>query len=134
MKKVLVPIDSSDRSIKSIEKVRSEFDPSQVQITLLTALETPIHYKYEQEYQHALHRQQENLENYKKMLPEYEVAASVVSGKPGPAIVRFAEQNEINCIVMTRSPGGSAEMHGSVSAYVAKKAPFLELIILQEKD
>ena len=35
---------------------------------------------------------------------------------------------------MTRSKKESAEAHGSVSAYVAKKAPFLELMILNEES
>ena len=133
MKKVLVPVDGSERSMRSLEKVRQEYAPSDVQVTLLTVIDTPIHYKYEEQYQRDLNKDREQLERYREMLPGYQVSTSVVSGKPGPAIVRYAEQNGIQCLVMTRSQYGSTEYHGSVSAYIAKKAPFLELTILQEE-
>ena len=132
MKKVLIPVDGSERSVRSLEKVRKEFTPEEAQITLLTVIDTPIHYKYEEQYQRDLHKHQEQLERYKEMMSEYQVSASVVSGKPGPAIVRFAEQNEFQCLVMTRSQYGTMES-GSVTAYIAKKAPFLEMMILQEE-
>ncbi len=132
MKKVLVPVDGSERSLRSLEKVRKEFTPEEAQITLISVIDTPMHYKYEQQYQHDLHKFQEQLEHYQEMLSEYQVSTSVVTGKAGPAIVRFAEQNEFQCLVMTRSQYGTME-GGSVSAYIAKKAPFLELMILQEE-
>lgn len=133
MKKVLLPVDGTERTLKSLERVKTEFDPADVQITLLTVMSTPMHYKYDHEYDHALHRHQKKLESYQEMLSDYQVSTSVISGKPGASIVRFAKQNDFDCVLMTRSLQGSTEAHGSVSAYVAKKAPFLEMMILQDE-
>lgn len=134
MKKVLLPVDISDRSIQSLERAKVAFDPSEVQITLVTVMNTPIHYKYDHEFNHALRRRQQKLESYQEMLGDYKVSTSVLFGKPGSSIVRFAKQNDFDCVLMTRSPKGSTEAHGSVSAYVAKKAPFLEMMILNEEN
>ena len=134
MKKVLRPVDISDRALKSLERAKFEFDPSEVEITLVTVMNSPMHYKYDHEFAHELHRRQKKLESYQKILDNYEVTTSVLCGKPGVSIVRFAKQNHFDCIIMTRSKKESAEAHGSVSAYVAKKAPFLELMILNEES
>lgn len=134
MKKVLLPVDVSDRALKSLERAKTEFDPSEVQITLVTVMNSPMHYKYDHEFAHALHRRQQKLESYQKLLDEYNVSTSVLCGKPGVSIVRFARQNAFDCIILTRSCKESTEAHGSISAYVAKKAPFLEMVILNEEN
>ena len=45
MKKVLLPVDISDRALKSLERAKFEFDPSEVEITLVTVMNSPMHYK-----------------------------------------------------------------------------------------
>jgi len=134
MKKVLLPVDVSDRALKSLERAKATFDPSEVRITLVTVMNSPMHYKYDWEFAHALHRRQQKLETYQKLLAGYNVDTSVLCGKPGVSIVRFARQNHFDCIILTRSYKESPEAHGSISAYVAKKAPFLEMMILSEEN
>ncbi len=132
MRKVLLPVDGSCYTTKILERAKSLFDSKEVQITLLTVVNTPMHYKYDFEYKNALHHSQKNLENYAEMLSAYQVSTSVVCGRPGVSIVRFAKQNNFDCVLMTRSFQGSAETYHAVSSYVVKKAPFLELLILPE--
>ena len=62
MKKVLLPVDGSCYTTKILERAKSLFDSKEVQITLLTVVNTPMHYKYDFEYKNALHHSQKNLE------------------------------------------------------------------------
>ncbi len=132
MKKVLLPIDVSERSMKTIDAFRREFAPEQAEVTLLTVAETAAHFKYADEYQRYRQKRQKELEALTEHLGEYKVSTVVLQGNPGKEIVEYLQNNKYDMLIMTRSKRGALGKLGSVAAYIVTQAPNLDLLILRE--
>ena len=68
MKKVLLPVDISERNRKTLERVKAEFAPGEIKITLLTVMEGAMHFKYHEEYERHQQKRQRELESLSAQL------------------------------------------------------------------
>lgn len=101
MRKLLLAIDGSERSLNSIELVKSRYSPNDVEITLLIV--------------------REDLDNIRSHA-EY--------GQAGEEILLYAMEKNIDAIVMTKSTKrGWSRIIGSVTTYVVKYSSCLVVIV-----
>ena len=132
MKKILLPIDGSPRSARTIEMLKHSYRPDEADVTLLMVefkderVEmSKIFEKYAEEAKHRLAELAESLAGY-------QVRTQLLFGTPGPEIVRYAKKEKFDLIMMTRSSRGPLRRMGSVATYIVKKAPYIDLIIMHE--
>lgn len=134
MKKLLLPIDGSARSLHTIDMVKKTFSPSQVEITILTVQPGQFHIDRHLERERLDRQAVHQMENYAALLPGYEIKTILLEGEPGPEIVHYAERNKSEILCMTRSSRGPLRKLGSVATYIVKHAAFLDLFIMREQD
>ena len=134
MKKILLPVDGSSRSMKTVEAVKQIFRPEDVEIIIVKVISAQLYINSMDEIKHNAEKARPELEEVASMLPEYKVKTQVLLGSaPGVEIVEFAKEAGIDTIVMTRSTRGPIRKLGSVATYIAKNANFLNVIIMKEE-
>ena len=134
MKKLLIPIDGSSRSLKTVEAVKQLFSPEDIQIIIVKVISAQLYINSMDEIKHNAEAARPELEEVAALLPEFEVKTQVLLGSaPGVEIVEYAKEAEIDTIIMTRSTRGPIRKLGSVATYIAKNATFLNVIIMKEE-
>ena len=134
MKKILLPVDGSSRSLKTVEAVRQIFSPDEVEIIIVKVISAQLYINSMDEIKHNAEKARPELEEVASMLPEYKVKTQVLLGSaPGVEIVEYAKEAEIDTIVMTRSTRGPIRKLGSVATYIVKNASFLNVIVMAEE-
>ena len=135
MQKILIPIDGSDRSQKSLDFVLSKFSKDMANITLmsvndvsLTNLTNPmiidIKITESQEKIDCM------LKNLKNKLPGYDVTTYSVFGDAGQEIIKKSIEDNFDLIVMTKSTKKNfIDSIGSVTLYVVKKSKCTVVIV-----
>ena len=135
MKKLLLPIDGSSRSLKTVEAVKQLFRPEDIQIIIGKVISAQLYINSMDEIKHNAEAARPELEEVAALLPEFEVKTQVLLGSaPGVEIVEYAKEAGIDAIIMTRSTRGPIRKLGSVATYIAKNATFLNVFILKEED
>jgi nucleotide-binding universal stress UspA family protein len=129
IKKILVPIDNSPNSIRGLKKAVYLARQCGASITAFHVLELPV--------LSVIHISNAMLENGIKKADkiisksikfsdkeEIGVDYKTTSGRPGPEIVKFAQKNKFDLIVIgARGLGSGKELFlGSVSSYVIHKS------------
>lgn len=132
MTKILLPVDVSARNLKTLDRVKAEFKPDEVQITLLTVIEGAMHFKYDDEYKRHQQKRQRELESLSAQLEGYNVSTVILQGNPSSQILEYAENNKFDMLIMTRSNRGILGKLGSVAAHIVSEAPNMDLMILKE--
>ena len=132
MKKILLPVDVSGRNLKTLERVKAEFAPGEVKITLLTVIEGAMHFKYNDEYERHQQKRQRELESLSEQLEGYDVSTVILQGNPSSQILEYAEHNKFDMLIMTRSNRGVLGKLGSVASRIVSEAPNMDLMILRE--
>ena len=127
MKKILLPIDGSIRSLRSIQMAKQFYRPEEVEITILTVLPGELRLDPDQK-----RRTQEELDSWANLLKEYRVKTAIRQGFPGPEIVRFAENGFYDAILMTRASRSSQHKLGSVASYIVREVPYLDVLVMHE--
>ena len=134
MKKILLPIDGSPRSARTIEMLKHSYRPDEADVTLVMVefkderVEmSKIFEKYTEDAQH-------NLDDLAATLDGYKVQTKMLFGTPGPEIVRYAKKEGFDLIMMTRSSRGPLQKLGSVATFIVKKAPDCDLLIMREEE
>ena len=111
MKKILLPVDGSKRSIRTVEMVKQLCDPADSDITVVKVVSAQL-----------------------DMLPGYQVKTQVLLGSaPGVEIVEYAKESGTEMIIMTRSSRGPLRKLGSVATYIVRNASFLDVIVMREE-
>lgn len=147
MKKILLPIDGSPRSLRAIQAIKQTYGTEEVDITILYVIPDPRPSKLTDENDEVKPVEEHEdvivdpqtaeetrllLDSFAKLLPGYTVATAQRSGKPGPEIIHFAKEGAFDYILMTRSSRGSTQKLGSVSTYVVSNAAFVTTTVLKE--
>lgn len=132
MKRVLLPIDGSDRSRRTIRMLKTLYSPGEVKVILATVVAREE--RLESDYIRKRWKDSSD-EIFGAVLPQLEgwdVETVLLEGSPGAEIVRYAEEGDIDQIIMTRSSRGPLRKLGSVAAYIVRRAPSQDLIIMHE--
>lgn len=132
-KKILIPLDGTDRSMHSLDYVKQLFRKEEVTITLLNVLEIVIINDMMLSDTVVTNSQAESkaiLENAKAQLQGYTVDTYSTFGYAADEILRKAREDKFDVIVMTKSSKkGLARLIGSVTRKVLQDTHTLLIIV-----
>ena len=134
MKKILLPIDGSKRSARTIDMLKHTYKPDEAEITLLMVEFKDERVEMSKIFEKYTEDAKEMLDELAETLPGYTIHTKLLFGSPGPEIVRYAKQEKFDLIMMTRSSRGPLQKLGSVASYIVKKAPDCDLMIMREAE
>lgn len=135
MKKILLPVDGSKRSIRTVEVVKQLCDPAEIDITIVKVVSAQLYINSMDEIRHNAEKAQPELQAVADMLPDYQVKTQVLLGSaPGVEIVEYAKEAGIDVIIMTRSSRGPIRKMGSVATYIVRNASFLDVLVMREEE
>lgn len=127
MKKILLPIDGSARSLRSIQMARQFYRPEEAVFTILTVLPEDLPPDPRRSA-----RVQAELDKWAALLEGYQVDTAIRHGFAGPEIVRFAENGFYDAILMTRASRNTQHKLGSVANYIIREVPYLDVLVMHE--
>ena len=132
MARVLVPIDGSSQSKDALDYALEEFDPGE--IVLLHVID-PIEAGYsatasvpgysEEWYKHQKEEAETLFEDAKARIDGAEFTTATEVGRPSRAIVEYAEENDVDHIIMGSHgrSGVTRILLGSVAEAVVRRSP-----------
>lgn len=130
MRRVLIPIDGTVRSIKSVEFIKNEFKPGEAFIKLLMVREDVIGPLPDSMLDPAVGELKERMDETAKLIEDYDHEVSIIFGRAGDEVVKCAKKEDMDMIVMTKSTKkGWVQAIGSVTSYVVKYAPCMVIIV-----
>ena len=130
MKKILIPLDGTERSMHSIDLVKNLYNKDEVEITLLYIKEDVKNMIMEEDLIAAEKDMQRMTAPAIKELMGYKLTCEFGLIDPGSEIVKRAIMNSIDIIIMTKSTKkGLTRMIGSVTSYVVRNAPCIVMIV-----
>ena len=131
-RKVLVPIDGTERSKRSLEFIKSIFPSDKVELIIMNVKELVFinGMIISDELTAAKEMGDRILNEALKEVPEYKSETYFTFGYPGDEIVKKAKEDDIDIIVMTKSTRkGLTRMIGSVTINVVKHAKCSVMIV-----
>lgn len=138
MKKVLLPIDGTRRSLQTITWLKENYKPEEVNITMFMVtdpvgeMEIKAKYTSAQEYMMSVMKRSSKSE---LIDPGYKVDYETAYGNPGEEIVKFAKKGKFDAIIMTKSTKeGWLSTIGSVTTYCVKYADTVVMIIPEKQQ
>ena len=134
MKNVLLPIDGSVRSLRTIDMVKQICDPRQVTVTMVMVLPDQMQIDGQFERERIRRKAEQEMETFAALLEGWTVDTVLLRGNPGPEVVQFAREKGYDTLIMTRSSRGPLQKLGSVATYIVRNAQFLNLIIMREAE
>ena len=130
MKRILIPLDGTERSMHSIDLVKNLYNKDEVEITLLYIKEDVKNMIMEEDLIAAEKDMQRMTAPAVKELMGYKLTCEFGLIDPGSEIVKRAIMNSIDIIIMTKSTKkGLTRMIGSVTSYVVRNAPCIVMIV-----
>ena len=137
MKKILMPIDGTQRSMESAEFIAKNYDPGEVEIEAVTVREDYYAYAMTQvDRNKVVTETMPIFDKIDDILKGYKVNKTVLVGKSaGEEIVYFANDNNIDFIIMTKSTKrGIKNIIGSVASYVVRNSGHTVISIPEKED
>ena len=130
MKKILIPLDGTERSMHSIDLVKNLYKKDEINVILLYIKEDVRNMIMEEDLAAAEREMQGMTAPAVKELAGYNVSCEFGLIDAGTEIVKHALMNDVDIIVMTKSTKkGLTRMIGSVTSYVVKNAPCVVMIV-----
>ena len=135
MKKILIPIDGSERSLDSVRLLKDQFSPSEVEVYLLMVVETLEDILTKEQCDMTRMQYQSILDKVTKDIAQYKATTHITNGLAGTEILNYADTHNIDIIVMTRSTKkGLAKILGSVTSFVVKNAQQVVMVVPESKS
>lgn len=132
VRKILVPIDGTERSMHSLDFVKGSYDKDEVSVSIINVKELVFidGISMSDEIKTSEMIGKELLEKAKSYLEGYDVKGIFAFGYAGDEIVRRSKEEGTDLIVMTKSTKkGLTRIIGSCTSYVLKHAEAAVLII-----
>ena len=123
MKKILVPIDGTMKSLSVFDQIKKSFSPENFELFLIM-----VHDRFEYTLtrissEEELKEMESKLDSIAVDLHGYTIHKCAMGGKPGPKIIEYANEIKPDIILMTRSTGaGMINGIGSTAKYVLSHA------------
>ncbi|MBB5183083.1 universal stress protein [Catenisphaera adipataccumulans] len=136
MKKLILPIDGTKRSLQTATWVMNTYSTEEVEIVIVMVADSMDELRYQQEYNSAAQYMITTLKRNCGVLKEkgYQVSFEALFGDPGKEICDYAKENKADIIVMTKSTKENwFDTIGSVTTYVVKYAKCPVMIIPENK-
>lgn len=134
-KRILIPIDGTERSMHSLELAKEIFPKDAVEITIMNVKELVITTGIEVADKMAVGAEEGKkiLEAAKSKMEGYNVTTCFKFGYAADEILKKAKEDLINIIIMTKSTKkGLTRMVGSVTSSVVKRATKSVVMIVPE--
>ncbi|KGF13273.1 universal stress protein [Peptostreptococcus sp. MV1] len=131
-KKILVPIDGTERSMHSLNFIKENYSPEHVELHIINVKELVFidGISMSDEIKTSEKNGRDLLDKARAMVSEFKTEASFTFGYAGDEIVRTAEDIGADIVVMTKSTKkGLTRIIGSCTAYVLKHAKCTLVII-----
>lgn len=131
-RKVLIPIDGTERSMHSLDFVKEIFPKDSVEIIIMNVKELVLINEMivADEIKFAQELGKEILEAAKEKMKDYKTETYFTFGYPGDEIIKKANEENIGVIVMTKSTKrGLNRIIGSVTTNVVKRAKCIVMIV-----
>lgn len=131
-RKVLIPIDGTERSMHSLDFVKEIFPKGSVEITIMHVKELAAinEMMVADEIRIAQELSKDILSAAKEKMKDYKTDTYFTFGYPGDEIIRKATEENIGTIVMTKSTKrGLNRLIGSVTSSVVKRAKCIVMIV-----
>ncbi|MET7039426.1 universal stress protein [Clostridium botulinum] len=132
--KVLVPVDSSERSNYSLNLLENMFDKNQVEVTLINVKEVQVNniFLIQQQIKRLKDKSEKIMKEAKQKIKnlgcEYEMYSCF--GVPADKIVEKAEKDNFDMIVMAKSnKKGLEKIKGSVTTKVVKASEVPVIVV-----
>lgn len=136
MKKLVLPIDGTKRSLQTITWVAENYNPEETEITVIMVADAVTELDLKQKYSSATHYMITTLQRDAKLLEEkgFHVNLEALFGDPGKKIIEYTKNNKTDAIIMTKSTKDNwFDSIGSVTNYIVKYATCLVSIIPEIK-
>ncbi len=132
MKRLLLPLEETDRSLKALAYVTENYKPDEVDVVLMMVDDT-LGYSIRSEAEAAaLQALDEKLDIIRTSLEDYKVTTKSAVGKAGVRITRAARETGADLIVMTKSSKDDMlNSIGSTAEYVLNNAPCDVVIVCE---
>jgi nucleotide-binding universal stress UspA family protein len=106
VRNVLIPVDLSEKGAVAVQAAIRVTDPTEASITLLHVIETLQDVEYDELeafYQRIKEKAEKVLRRWTDELSAsgFEASAEIVFGRRGPEILRYADEWNVDLIVMT---------------------------------
>lgn len=135
MKKILLPLDGTDRSLNTLEWVKRNFYKEDVELYLVSILEDYDFVSSVEDAEFAKSDLNDRLIEYKELIKDFSVHTICSLGRAGEEIVSYANVENVDMIVMTKSTRpGWTKILGSVTTYVVQHAKCDVLIISEQSE
>ncbi len=132
MKRILLPLEETDRSLKAIGYVTGNFKPEEAEIVVMMVDETPENSIKKEAAEEAMAALNEKISMISERLEGFKVTPRSAVGKAGAAITKAARDLRADLIVMTKSSKDDmTSLIGSTSQYVLNNAP-CDVVIVSE--
>lgn len=131
-KKILVPIDGTERSMHSLDFIKENYSPEKVELHIINVKELVFidGISMSDEIKTSEKNGRDLLDRARNLVSDYKVDASFTFGYAGDEIVRNAESLGADIIIMTKSTKkGLTRMIGSCTSYVLKHAKCTLVIV-----
>lgn len=133
IKKVLLPIDGSERSKRTIRMVKRVCRPEECEIYIVKVIGAQLYINSMEEIKLRAEQAAPELEEVANMLTGFTVHTQVLLGSaPGVEITEYAREIGAAVIFLTRSSRGPLRKMGSVANYLVKNATFLDVFVMRE--
>lgn len=132
LKRILIPIDGTERSMRSLEFVKETYDPEQIEVEIIHIKELVFidGISISDEIKTSEKFGKELLERARNIMKGYNVELFFGFGYAGDEIIKRSEDEDIDVIVMTKSTKkGFNRIIGSCTNYVLKHAKCTVMII-----
>lgn len=134
MKRILLPLEETERSLKAVHYIKKHYEPEDVEIVLLMADEKlGFGVKTEAEVEAAATEAiEEKLSVIAESLEGYKVKTMAATGRAGIRITRTAKEIGADLVVMTKSSKADKLNNiGSTTEYVINNCP-CDIVIVSE--
>lgn len=137
MKKILMPIDGTQRSMESAEFIAKNYSPEETEIVCATVREDYYAFSMSQiDKDRVVKETMPIFEKTDEILKSFKVKNEVLIGKSaGEEIVAYARENDVDIIVITKSTKKNVKkLIGSVAAYIVRHAKCTVFSIPEKED
>lgn len=130
--KVLIPLDGTDRSMRSLDLLKDMFSKDKVEVTLMNVKEIVIvnGMVASDEVARAQELSQFIVDTAEKQLKGYDIEKCITFGYAAEEILRKSKDENFDMVIMTKSTKkGLTRMIGSVTARVVKNTKSIVMIV-----
>ena len=132
MKKILLPIEETERSLKALQYVQKHYSPEEAELVLMM-IDESLGYSVKSEAESAARKElEEKLDVVAAALEGYKITKLAAVGKAGVRIARAVRETGADLIIMTKSSKEDMlSSIGTTAEYVINNAP-CDVVIVSE--